>query len=342
MGILIVVLFLIAVLAVYPLIRDYFQKKQLLPLSYTEGLRAMLDGKVDEAINFLKDAVKIDSNNIDAYLRLAELYKKKGQDETVSKIYERLALRRNLNINDERKLYQALGRYYFDIGRNQKAITIYEELINIDKNNLDHYEKLFELYLRTEQWGQCEELLKKAANLNKEKTSEYYVKLAKVLFEKKPDDAAKYLKEALAYSRQNSDALILLGKYYYQKQETEIAIKIWNEFLTYYPEKNYLVRRYLEQAYYDLNQYDEVIKLYQDLLIRIPSDLSLYFALAQIYEKKEDFPSAINLLLKVPSEQKNKLIYQIALARLYLLINNVERARFYLDQIIENYHETDN
>ncbi|MCS7258054.1 MAG: tetratricopeptide repeat protein [candidate division WOR-3 bacterium] len=340
MEILIIILLLIAILAAYPLVRDYLYKKKFLPLSYTEGLRAMLDGRIDDAINFLKDAVKVDSNNIDAYLRLAELYKKKNDNEIVAKIFERLALRRNISVEDERRLFKALGKYYFDIGRNQKAIAIYEELINIEKNNPEHYKNLFELYLRTEQWGNCEELLKKMTNFSKEILSECYVKLAKARFDKSSEDAGRYLKEALAHSRKHPEALILLGKYYYRKQETELAIKIWDEFLSYYPEKHYLVSKDLEQALYDLNRYDEIIKRYQELINRIPTDLSLYFALAQIYEKKEDLDNAINLFLRVPAEKKNEVLYKIALARLYLLRDDVGKTRYYLDQIVENYPQS--
>jgi lipopolysaccharide biosynthesis regulator YciM len=339
MAILLIILILIALLAIYPVIRDYFQRKKILPVSYTEGLRAMLDGKIDEAIEYFKQSVQVDSNNIDAYLRLAFLYKKKGNTEMEEKIFERLALRRNMSPEDERKVYQELGKYYFETLRNQKAIAIYEELLNIDKNNITNYERLLTLYLRTKQWSVCEDLLKKLEKVcsNPEQIAQYYVTVAKTLFDEKPEDAAKYLKEALKHYRKNPEALVLLGKYYYQHQEIAEAIKIWNEFLSYYPERNSEIRKNLEEAYYDLNRYDEIIEVYQSLLRRSPDDISLYFALAKIYEKKEDILSAIKVLEEMPPKKLKEILPQVALARLYLLKGEPERARFYLDRVMDNY-----
>jgi lipopolysaccharide biosynthesis regulator YciM len=337
MPILIIILVLIAVLAAFPVVRDYIKKKRTVSISYTEGLAAMLDQKPEQAIEFLTQSVATDSNNVDAYLRLADLYYQKGDQERSTKIYERLAVRHNMTPDEEKKVYQNLGYYYLAVGRNQKAISMFEELINIDRQNIKNYEALLSLYYKTERWQDCEALLKKIEKVQSDKNrlAQYYIEFGKQIFAKSPDSAISHYKQALAYNRKSADGLIVLGEYYYKKGEIDVAIKIWNEFLEYYPQKNYLVRRQLEQAYYDLNQYDEVVNLYEKLLKKAPDDIGLYVVMAQINEKKQDLNSAIRILNKIPAEKKKEVLPQIELAKLYLLNNEIKKAQQVMEALSE-------
>lgn len=337
MLILIIILILIAIIAAYPVIRDYLKSKRTVTISYTEGLAAILDGKNDEALELLKQSVTVDSNNVDAYLRLADLYHKKGDKERSAKIYERLAVRHNMSVAEEKKVYQCLGNYYFTEHRHQKAITMFEELINIDKNNIKNYETLLSLYYKTERWQDAEELLKKVEKVqpSKEQLALYYTEFGKQIFTRNPEQAIKHYKQALQYNHKSSDALVALAEYYYKKREIDLAIKIWNEFLEYYPQLNYQVRRQLEQAYYDLNQYEEVVNLYEKLLQKVPNDTGLYIVLAKINEKKEDINAAIRILNKIPQEQKKESQPQIELAKLYLKNNETKKAMQVLETLGE-------
>lgn len=334
----ILILLLVALIAVYPFVRDYVKRQKAPVATYTEALCLILDGKDDEAIVKLKQAVTVDSNNVDAYLRLAEIYTKKGDTERAAKIFERLTVRRNISVDDEKKVYKNLANYYLKTDRIQRAITIFEELINLDRNNISHYENLLILYSQTERWQECDELLKKIEKIqnNKERLSGYYVEYGKKVQTKSPEDAAKYFKQALGHNRKSMQALIALGDYYYNKKEVNMAIKIWNELLEYYPDYNYLVRNRIEAAYYDLGQYEEVVNLYERLLKKVPNDTGLYIALAQIHAKKEEIDTAIKILTKMPVTKRKEILPQVTLASLYLNNDDVSKARQTLNNLLEN------
>ncbi len=338
MTVLILILILIAIIAVYPFVRDYVKRQRAPVATYTEALCLILDGKDDEAIMKLKQAVTVDSNNVDAYLRLAEIYTKKGDTERAAKIFERLTVRRNISVDDEKKVYKNLANYYLKTDRIQRAITIFEELINLDRNNISHYENLLILYSQTERWQDCDETLKKLEKVqtNKERLSDYFVEFGRKLLPKNPEEAAKYFKQGLGHNRKSMQALIALGDYYYNKKEVEMAIKIWNELLEYYPDYNYLVRNRIEAAYYDLGQYEEVVSLYERLLRKVPNDTGLYIALARIHAKKEEIDTAIKILTKMPVTKRKEILPQITLASLYLNKNDISKARQILDNLLEN------
>lgn len=337
MWILIIILLLVALIAAYPFVRDYLKRKGAPAVAYTEGLSLILEGKDNEAIDKLKQAVHVDSNNVDAYLRLADLYTKKGDTQKASAIFERLTVRRNMPAETERKVYAKLAEYYVKTDRMQRAITLYEELINLDRNNVAHYENLLTLYGKTERWSDCDELLKKVEKIQpkKEKIADYYAEIGKQLLVKNPEEAAKYFKQALSHNRKSVTALVALGDYYYNKKETALAIKIWNELLEYSPAENYLVRSRLEQAYYDLGQYDEITGLYEKLLKKVPDDSGLYIALAQINEKKEEIESAIKVLSKIPLVKRTEPLPQIELAKLYLKQGDSNKAKQILETLVE-------
>jgi len=337
MWILVIILILVALIAAYPFVRDYFKRKKAPAATYTEGLSLLLDGKDNEAIDKLKQAVHVDSNNVDAYLRLADLYIKKGDMTRASAIFERLTIRRNMTIEEEKKVYKNLAIYYIKTERTQRAITMYEELLNLDRNNISYYEDLLILYTKTERWRDCDDLLKKAEKIqnNKERVAEYYADFGKKLLVKNPEEAVKYFKQALSYNRKSVTALVQLGDYYYYKKEIELAIKIWNELLEYHPQHNYLVRSRLEQAYYDLGEYDEITSLYEKLLKKAPEDTGLYIALAQINEKKEEINTAIKILAKIPAAKRNEALPQIELAKLYLKQGDINKAKHTLETLVE-------
>jgi lipopolysaccharide biosynthesis regulator YciM len=327
----------VALIAAYPFVRDYLKRKSAPAAAYTEGLTLILEGKDNEAIDKLRQAVHADSNNVDAYLRLADLYTKKGDTTKASAIFERLTVRRNVTVDEEKKVYLKLADYYIKTDRMQRAITLYEELLNLDRNNIVHYENLMSLYAKTERWSDCDVLLKKVEKIqtNKSKIAEYYAEYGKKLLAKSPEEAAKYFKQALSHNRKSVTALVQLGDYYYNKKETQLAIKIWNELLEYLPEHNYLVRGRLEQAYYDLGQYDEITNLYEKLLKKVPDDTGLYIALAQINEKKEELDSAIKVLSKIPLVKRVEPLPQIELAKLYLKHGDTNKAKQILETLVE-------
>ncbi|MEO0083460.1 MAG: tetratricopeptide repeat protein [candidate division WOR-3 bacterium] len=338
MWVFIIILLLIAVIAIYPFVRDYLRRQKLPIASYTEALSLILDGKENEAIEKLKQTVMADSNNVDAYLRLAELYTKKGETDRAAKIFERLAVRRNMSKEDEKKVYANLANYYIKTDRIQRAISLLEELVNLDRNNITYYERLLELYSKTERWQECEELLKKLEKIqtDKEQLSNYYLEIGKNLSLKNLEQSAKYFKQALALNRKSVPALIALGDYYYNKHDVEMAVKIWNEILEYSPNQNHLVRSRLERAYYDLGQYEKVIDLYEQLLKKIPEDLGLYFALAHIYVKKDEINQAIGVINRIPIDKRKDILPQIALATLYLKANDINKTKNILENLFDN------
>ena len=63
------------------------------PRFYTEALRALVEGDDQTAFERLKAVVTEDSSNLDAYLKLGDLLRRRGRIDKAIKVHEDLTLR---------------------------------------------------------------------------------------------------------------------------------------------------------------------------------------------------------------------------------------------------------
>jgi len=87
-----------------------------------EAIQLMDDGKIDESIELLKEAQKLDPNRIDYPYELALAhYLKKDYTESI-KILEKIASRKDVT----ERLFQLLGNSYDMMGKSDKAFKVYD------------------------------------------------------------------------------------------------------------------------------------------------------------------------------------------------------------------------
>ncbi len=329
---LLIVILGLLVVALYPIVRDFFRQRRATLPAYVEGLKLLLDGKKQAAAVTLKQAVEEDTNNIDAYIRLGNIFLDQGDITRALRIHESLALRRNLKPHEERQIYQTLVRDYLETDRKVKAIPLLEELIRLDRNDIDSREKLLELYIENGSWEKCEQLAKDIGRGDAKRVARIYASLGYAYGKIDPKKGVHWLEEALKLNPKSILARVFLGDLYLAQNETESAVRIWKELLNISPEKNYIIRGRLEHALYELGRYEEITQIYRQLLHRIPEDTGLAIALSEIYAKKEDTKAAIDLLEKYSRD--GNAIASVTLARLLLREGQINRAQMLLEDAL--------
>ena len=331
---LILVILALLVVALYPVVRDFLRKRRAAVPAYVEGLQAALDGRTAVAIARLKEAVATDSDNVDAYIRLGDLFMQQGEVERAIKVHENLALRRNLDKRDEEKVLQALVRDYVKADRKVKAISMLEELVHLDKTDAESAERLAELYLETGAWDKCEEQLKELARHQRQRAARLYTEYGRAYPRDNPGAALAAFETALKLDPNSIPARLYLGDHQLSQGDTNAAISTWNDILELTPEENALVRDRLERAYFDAGKFEDITALYEKLLRKLPDDAGLVVALAEIYQKKEDLSSAIRLLERFSSRLKRDVFPRVALATMYLDREETGLARAVLAEVL--------
>jgi len=333
---LILVILAVLVVALYPVVRDFLRKRRSAVPAYVEGLQAALDGRPTDAIARFREAVGTDTDNVDAYVRLGGLFMQQDEIERAIKVHENLALRRNLNKRDEKKVLQALVRDYVKANRKVKAISILEELAHLDKSDVRNMERLAELYIETGAWDKCEEQLKELARNQacRARAARLYTEYGRAYPKNDPGVTLAAFETALKLDPGSIPARLYLGDHQLSQGDTDAAIRTWNDILELAPEKNGLVRDRLERAYFDAGKFEDVTTLYEKLLRKVPDDAGLVVALADIHQKKEDLPAATRLLERFTGRQKSEVLARVALAMMYLDRDEAERARGVLAEVL--------
>lgn len=304
-------IWLFIILALFIIAIIYFSVKRFLkrPVApntlYAQALSLLLEGKRKEAIKRLRQTVAADTNNVEAYLRLGDLYREEGDLDMAVRVHRALSVRRGLPREMELHIYESLGRDYIKAERYQRASLVYEELTKMDKRNILFYEALLWLYQKTERWEDLDETLKRLKKIQKNKNllALYYAESAKSIYEKDKKQAMDYLKKALKLNPSCTQALLLLSHHYYQEEDIPKAIETYKKIIDKTPQYSFLVLNKLEKAYFDLGKFTDVIPLYEKLLKKIPSEPILYLTLAGIYEKKGEIDKALSLLENAESKK---------------------------------------
>ncbi|MGB7055757.1 MAG: hypothetical protein WBE28_10600, partial [bacterium] len=106
---------------------------------YLEALVALLDSDDELAMKRLKEAVNVNSDLFDAYIRLGDLYRKKGDPGRAMQIHQSLTARPTLKKHEEKKLYYALAQDALAASRPNRAISLLKEILKIDKKDNHAY-----------------------------------------------------------------------------------------------------------------------------------------------------------------------------------------------------------
>lgn len=292
---------------IYLLYREYRRSRSSRRPVYTEALMDLLDDRKDEALARLKETVNVDSGNVDAYLRLAQLLMERGETERAGRIYQMLAVRRNLPARDEQKVLLALAREHLRAKRVNRAISLLEQISEHDPRDITGRELLLFVYLQTERWDDVKELLKDLVKLQKDKhrAALYLTETGARLYAREPETAAGYFAQALDLDGKSVPALIYAGDALYARDKMPEAVARWKQVLGAHPDLSFMVRERIEKAFYESGKYEEIVKIYEDLIAQTPDDAGLYVPLARIYAKKGDAARAQAVLNRVSARAQD-------------------------------------
>jgi len=326
-----VVVLLLVVLAgiAYLLYREYRRGRTRQFPAYTEALMDLLDDRRDAAFDKLKETVTEDSDNVDAYLRLAGLLMERGQAERAGRIYQMLAVRRSLALKDEQKILHALAREHLRQNRVNKAISVLEQLTELDPRDLAGRETLLFVYARNERWDDVKSLMDSLLKLQKDKhrAALYCTEMGARIYAKEPETAAKYFEQALQLDNKLTPALIYVGDALYGQGKREDAVAKWKQVLGQRPELSFMVLERIEKAYYESGRYEDMTRVYEELIAKIPGDPLLYVELARIHAKKGDIEKARSVLGGLPAEKRDDVLVRLMAADLGLHEGNVVQTR---------------
>ena len=296
------IIIVVALIAVVIFLYFYRRKGRISGIpSYVEAMVALLENDTARAMKKFKEAVHIDSNLVDAYIRLGDLYRKEGDVERAIQIHQSLTVRPTLSKHEEKRVYYALVQDLLETSRHNKAISFLKEILKIDKKDRHAHNMVLKLYEDLENYGDCITLCEKGGfpRCNNERLAYYYASFAQqkmnALAEDDSDvykESLSLLKKALKIAPNSLPALYYLARYYEKKGDLKKAKEYYSKIITQHPKCAFLAIPHIEKVLFELDLFDEVIPIYEEVFNKDTANTPIGMALANLYIKKNDIKAA--------------------------------------------------
>ncbi|MBI5787952.1 MAG: tetratricopeptide repeat protein [Candidatus Schekmanbacteria bacterium] len=269
--------------------------------AYIKGLNYIIANMPDKAIAEFTKAVQLNSDTVEIYLSLGNLFREKGDVERAIRIHQSILLRPTLDPKTHVQALVDLGLDYHKAGFIDRAIETYKKVIGLDPNSLIAYKQLEKLHEEENNWERAYSIQHKIMRLENSKDqrmlAHIQVQMGQQFYEAgDPRQAFKRLKTAMMLNKGCTPAYLLMGDIYFDEGKLDKAIAIWEEIVDNGLRFAFLAYRRLENAYLQQGQYDKIGHLYRRMLKDKPGDIRTRIALAKYYHKSGRSDQAIGEL----------------------------------------------
>jgi len=301
--------------------------------AYIRGLKYIISNQPDKAIAEFTRAVQVDSNTIEIYQDLGNLFRERGEVGRAIQIHQSILLRPSLDNEFRISALMNLGLDYQKGGFIDRAIKVYQEVLQHDSDNVQTYNLLEELYEEGTDWENAytmEKQLQKlsGANSNYSRLAHIMTEMGKAAYQK--DDqtlAVKRLKEAITLDKNCTEAYMVLGDIYLAQDKTAKAIAIFNSIISSDQHQlSFAVYKLLEKAYLQKGRFESIETVYQEILGRCPQDTRTRAILADYYYKKGLLSKAIEELREGLKVCPESLTLRSTLAEMLIRENRQDEA----------------
>ncbi|MEW6042630.1 MAG: hypothetical protein AB1633_14020, partial [Elusimicrobiota bacterium] len=228
------------------------KKENVSEKDYVKALGLVIDGRIEEAKELFIKIVKNDSENIDAYCRLGNIFRAQCQYKKAAKIHQSLLLRPSLPTKTAHHICKELIKDYFILKDFLKAEELIKDFLN-KENFFSLKEELLKVYEATGRWDAALELKKELDQFQKKDDPTilalYIVKKADIVVKTLGREARILYKDALKLDPECVSAIIGIGDSYVKERRYNDALKFWRIIIEKIPNKSFLIFDRLEKLF---------------------------------------------------------------------------------------------
>lgn len=294
------------------------------------GSLYMSEKRYDEAITVYEKIISYDEGNIMALYYLARLHGEIKSFDKAKQYYQTVI---DLKPNFEPALLD-MGTLFEIEGNFDKAIEYYRKVVTLDPLNKKVRSRIATIFVKKKQYNQAIYEFEKLSDLDREDVN-LRVKIGLLhLEEERYDEAIREFNIALAANPKNDSVRYYLALSWRGKGDTKKAAQ---EFLKIDPKSEEFgsAIKSLAFLYIKSGTLDEGITTMQGYLDRIKDNPDIYMVVALLYEEKQDFKKAIELLGEAHkiSAKNTDILYQMGM--LYERLGDTDAALRYMDEVLQ-------
>ena len=268
------------------------------PPPYIAALGALIDGDEETALAEFKNAVRLDSSNVDAYLRLGSLMRRRGDLERAFHLHRELSTRTAIPKSTMARVHEELSRDCLALGRLEKAAEAAREAARLSEEPGGGHEVLVEVLTRL---GDVDgafkvkrEVLKKKARARE--LADFRAEQGKALLQGgNLKEAEKILKDARRVEPGSPKTRLYWGMLEEQRGNYAAAIEEWTSLLRDQPEDPEPVFRDLERVHFLNGSFSDMEGAYGRFLESTPGHPGASLGLARFLRRKGQLDEALGV-----------------------------------------------
>jgi lipopolysaccharide biosynthesis regulator YciM len=316
-------------------------REKVSPKLYMDALRTLIAGEEKAAFQKFREVARREPENVDAFLKLGDLFRNSKRYDKALQIHKELLLRPSLRLEEKTEVLKSMAQDYSASGNHDRAIAVLLDLYKENEKDEWVASRLLLEYEETAKWEEAFDLRKKTSDRREGQTSKILA-LYKVFWGRARANSGELhkarvaYKEALNYDENCVPAYIYLGDAYYEDERPKDAVEYWKKLVETVPEAGYLVFAKLEKTLFELGEYGDMTEVYENILSRNPRNVFALFSLARITEKKGLIESALDQYRQILDIDPSFSSARLSLARLYLFEGRKEESIDLLDNLMES------
>jgi lipopolysaccharide biosynthesis regulator YciM len=268
--------------------------------AFFKGIQYILSNDHDQAIEEFTKSVQINSDTIETYVALGNLYRSKGDIDRAIRIRQSIILRPSIDERIKLRAIFDLGLDYRKGGLLAQALEAFSKVLQKQPTDLETLNEVEKIYEETRDWENAFATRQKIARLIKGDhahiLAHHKAEMGKAFLEKGEISKAKScFKSAFSIDDRCVDAYLHLGDLYFNQQEYKNAIATWKKVVKVGPHFTFLAYRRLEGAYAKMKNLKPVEEFLKECA-QLHTDAFTHLALARYLYNEQDYTGALREL----------------------------------------------
>ncbi len=304
---------------------------------YVDALKLLVDGRHNEAFARLQEAVRRGGAPADAYIKLGNLLRSRGEVSKALQIHQSLTVKPNLTKSERIQLYLGLAEDHAMLGNSQRSVAVLETAVRqLNVKDAQVYSMLAKHLHVLGFRDRAYEALKDARKLGgtgERELALYLTSAAEALAEKgEYREARKTLHRALRHDPNCVACLLVLGNIAERDEELDDAIDHWRQVALLSPQLAGTALLKLERTLFERGRFSEIEKVYDAVRRARGDDEAASLGLSAFYEKQGRADDAIQLLEDYLGVHPDSVPARVLLTSLYARYRDAETLERFVDE----------
>ncbi len=298
---------------------------------YIAGLNFLLSDEKDKALEKLRSTVRMDTEFIDAYIKIGDILRSQGAADGAIKIHRDLLVRPTLSDAQRIAVNKALAKDYQAAQNYHQALQACDYILDVEHGNAWAKDLQLSIFEEMGDWQSAYNAVRKNNKLPKEEKNTrlacYKVEQGRQSAELNHEhDARTHYREAIKLSPDCVQGYLELADSYMREKRASDALDALKTLIRKNPNFSGLAFARLKHVLFELGQFGEIEEVYRDLLKSNPLVVEAQLGLAEIYEKKGEIRHAVEVCSKVLSYEPDRVDVKLMLVRLQSKLGRDEKA----------------